>query len=484
MSLRTNPIKRAGDHAMAGVRQSAQRLLMLCLAGAVLGSGCQKLDDKAGGSAAPMDFGNVAPLPDGGTPVILETPPILLANGSTTTDPCTAVKAESMRIRETFCRSCHGPDGTQGQPLFNFVLDDDKLTTTTFVPSGLLFVAKGDPEHSELYQRVSLGLMPPGASDIANQSSIAPTISDVSVLREWIMCLGPQTTSTGGTGGRGGTGGSDDGRGGAMGTGGRNDDSQNGGTGGRTEEQENTGGATESGGAVGTGGATGRGGAMGTGGETDSGGATGSGGAADSGGAMGSGGATTRGGSTGTGGVPAGTGGVRGTGGVQATGGALGTGGGQGTGGRPGTNLVTNGNFANGETEWHVTVEAGIGVTHMITAGQFCVRLPINASATVGFPVDVGASFALAAGATYQFSYQVSSTSQAINFEAKVGGAILPYTDVADFMAEPVGANQLRTNTHLYTPSIASSTNGVALTITTGNTAATVCIDNVSVSSV
>ena len=143
---------------------------------------------------------------------------------------------------------------------------------------------------------------------------------------------------------------------------------------------------------------------------------------------------------------------------------------------------MTNGDFANGETEWHVTVSAGVGISHMIVGGQLCVSLPANASASVGYPVDLSATFALAAGTRYQLSYQVSSTSQAINFEAKVGGATAPFTNVVDFMAEAAGPpNQPRTNSHPFTPAVASSSTGVAFTITTA-APSTVCVGNVWVS--
>jgi hypothetical protein len=97
-----------------------------------------------------------------------------------------------------------------------------------------------------------------------------------------------------------------------------------------------SGGATGSGGAVSSGGATGSGGAAG-------GGATGSGGAVSSGGATGSGGAAG-GGATGSGGSSTGSGGSS-----------------------AGPNLLANGDFSQGETNWHF--ENG---SANVNNGQYC----------------------------------------------------------------------------------------------------------------
>jgi hypothetical protein len=258
--------------------------------------------------------------------------------------------------------------------------------------------------------------------------------------------------------------------------------------------------------------AAGFGGASGVGGTVATGtGGVGGGGVGGKGGATSGGGMTNTGGNTGgsvsgaggeVGGRTLGNGGTQGGGAVASTGGSGGTGGSSGGQGGAGdaatardaraadvgrpdspqlTNLVNNGNFSNGETEWQISVSAGIGVNHSIVRGEFCVNLPVNAVATVGYPVDLTAAFALVANTTYELSYQVSSTSQALNFEAKVGNAVAPFANIADFMAEPVGLNALRTNTHVFTPTVDSMTTGVAFTISTGATASTVCLDNVSV---
>jgi hypothetical protein len=451
-------------------------------------SACQRIDPGVTGTGGPLDFGNLPPLPDGGIPISLGTPPILLPDGTTTTEPCVAVKTESMAIREKFCAGCHGPGKSQGQPLFDFVLDDEKLMATTYPQSGLLFIAPGDPGHSEVYQRVSLGLMPPSASDIANQASARPTTSDISVLREWIMCLGPGGTvqssggavGTGGSGGNGNSVGGDNGNGGGgmAGQGGENGDGGMTGSGGTAGESGATGGG---GGKIGSGGTVGQGGnGDGSGGNSDG-----------SGGALGSSGGGVRGGGLAGGGVNS-TGGLASSGGVLAFAGRTGTGpaGGSGGGGngagapdaQPLANLLSNGDFANGETHWHVTVNNGVGISHAVNRGQFCVSLPANAAATVGYPVELALAVPMAAGATYDFSYQVSSTSLAVNFEAKVGQAVTPFASAVDYMGETVGLNVLRTNTHVFAANTSEDECGVAITVTTGASPSTVCIDNVSLS--
>jgi mono/diheme cytochrome c family protein len=190
-------------------RRRVSPLAILCLALVLplVGAAClQKLDTGAddGTMAPPPDPSQAPPLLDPDYPVEYGSA------GATTDDPCVATKTQSLEIRQTFCGVCHGPDGTQGQPLFNFVLDDDKLLGTVDPATQLPFVAAGDPERSRLYQRVALGTMPPGASDVANQATAAPSTSDISVLRQWILCLGGSGPTDRG---------SDDADGGAAGSG-------------------------------------------------------------------------------------------------------------------------------------------------------------------------------------------------------------------------------------------------------------------------
>jgi hypothetical protein len=147
----------------------------------------------------------------------------------TSDDPCEATRAQARKILTTYCANCHGgrtAGERAGVPPFDFVLDPSKLTTTytnnTTPP--MLFVAVGDPDRSRVYQRARRGEMPPPAE----MSLPRPTVSDLSILQEWIAhCVVPKVPPPS-TGAGGSTGGDDGGTGGTGGAGG----SAGGGTGG------------------------------------------------------------------------------------------------------------------------------------------------------------------------------------------------------------------------------------------------------------
>jgi hypothetical protein len=134
----------------------------------------------------------------GEPPVVTETPPIQTRDGSTD-DPCVQTTQQAYRIRETFCSSCHAPPASFGG--FNFILDDAKLvdpavgiSNKTRDDAGKLvrLVIPGDPDNSWIYQRVQhtraapRGQMPPLNTDPTLPQNPRPTVSDISVLREWI----------------------------------------------------------------------------------------------------------------------------------------------------------------------------------------------------------------------------------------------------------------------------------------------------------
>jgi hypothetical protein len=151
------------------------------------------------------------------------------------------------------CVGCHEGDGSLGAPLTH-ILEDAQLINTMANQAafpGWKYIVPGDPEHSLIYHRAAVVQDMPRKSTDVTGVNVALTISDMSVLRAWIMCLAPQGNggvSTGAGGMTGATGGAP----GSTGTGGAN------GAGGRT----GAGGATGTGGRTGTGGATGAGGAL------------------------------------------------------------------------------------------------------------------------------------------------------------------------------------------------------------------------------
>jgi hypothetical protein len=133
--------------------------------------------------------------PDGDVPVATTTPPIVLPDGATTDDPAAAIEQKSLAIRETYCAGCHAAPATVGG--FGVVLDDRALlravSTTVVDDAGapVRLVVPGNADGSRLYQRVLRGEMPPQPP--------RPSVSDVSVLREWILtCLVNLASSDGG----------------------------------------------------------------------------------------------------------------------------------------------------------------------------------------------------------------------------------------------------------------------------------------------
>jgi hypothetical protein len=134
---------------------------------------------------------------DGGlSTVILPGPPPFgfydpSGNIVTSDQPCDATRTQAIAILTKNCADCHGgrtPGERAGNPPFDFVLDPVKLTRTYTLNTTppMLFVAPGDPSHSRIYMRVRLGEMPPAQLNLPR-----PSVSDISVLYEWISnCLG------------------------------------------------------------------------------------------------------------------------------------------------------------------------------------------------------------------------------------------------------------------------------------------------------
>jgi hypothetical protein len=190
--------------------------------------------------------------PDGGGSgaefkVNVQTPAIGAAadkNGdvtATAASACDKVRQDAAAIRMRVCSGCHGLAGAQGAPL-TFILDDSKLIngkSRSSTNAGKTYVIPGDPDSSLIYRRAAIVRdMPPGSTDVRYSSS-SLSISDCSVLREWILnCTGAPPASTG-TGG-------ETGHSGETGTGGE--------TGHHGETETGTGGETGDGGASGPGG--------------------------------------------------------------------------------------------------------------------------------------------------------------------------------------------------------------------------------------
>jgi hypothetical protein len=151
-----------------------------------------ELDAKAAGPAAPESGEADA---GGGYTVSLDTPAIELDfNGETTRDACVATTQQARAILEENCSGCHAPPAAMGG--FRSILDFSVLVTLTSStardpatgqPARL--VIPGDPDGSRLYRRAAGGEMPP-MRDASLPQLPRPSISDISVLRQWIdQCL-------------------------------------------------------------------------------------------------------------------------------------------------------------------------------------------------------------------------------------------------------------------------------------------------------
>jgi hypothetical protein len=157
-------------------------------------AGCmQQLDSHASDGITNV---NVDPNGGLGAPFAVETttPDIGVVadeNGDpteTTTNPCDKVKSDAKQVRTTFCNRCHQGVGITSQ-LDN--IDDE----TSFINQmadqakfpGWKLLVPGDLDKSLIYQRVVVrGDMPPPSTIDAPVPH--PSISDMSVLREWVLC--------------------------------------------------------------------------------------------------------------------------------------------------------------------------------------------------------------------------------------------------------------------------------------------------------
>jgi hypothetical protein len=213
----------------------------------------------------------------------------------------------------------------------------------------------------------------------------------------------------------------------------------------------------------------------GTGGTPGTGGSTATGGAPGTGGGVGTGGTPATGGSPGTGGNGTGTGGS------PATGGSPGSGGTPGTGGGPsGPNLIVNGDFSQGDTNW--SVPNGTPTSKGVQNGQYCVTLSSGSGQVVVGWGGTSVSANLSANLNYTLSFQASASSSLSGFDTHVGSAVSvggSYPVDKDFGTDTIG-NGLQTFTHMFTLTSADTQAGVAFLISVSSGTPTVCIDNVS----
>ena len=208
-----------------------------------------------------------------------------------------------------------------------------------------------------------------------------------------------------------------------------------------------------------------------------SGGTPGTGGSVATGGSVGTGGVVGTGGSPATGGSP-GTGGTTGTGGNgPGTGGTSATGGSPGTGGNPANNLIANGDFSQGDTNWGVP--NGSPTSKGVQNGQYCITLSSSTGEVIVGWGGATTSANLSAGVNYTLSYQASASAGLSEFDVHIGQAVGSFNLDKDLGNDNVGTS-LGTITHMFSLSSADSQAGVAFLIKASGGSSTVCIDNVS----
>jgi hypothetical protein len=103
-----------------------------------------------------------------------------------------------------------------------------------------------------------------------------------------------------------------------------------------------------------------------------------------------------------------------------------------------------------------------------------------NSSVTLGWPSDLASAFPLSQGASYTFSYQVSTNTPLSYFEAKISGNHSPYRTYLDITTDvPTSSPQAFTHTFV---AMADPGAGIAFNIMVGgNQSISVCFQYVSV---
>jgi len=185
----------AGNQEMENNKMTMYRAPLALLLGMFTMAGCwQELDQHASDGIQ-----NVNVDPAGGIgakfPVETKTPEIgqtALDNGDNASTAATGFDKDAFdgqKMLSAMCDGCH-----QAGALGNLVgIDTAQMSLIGREASsafpGWKYLVAGDPSKSLIYHRVAVVQdMPPPSSDVQNQLP-HPTISDMSVLQQWIMCM-------------------------------------------------------------------------------------------------------------------------------------------------------------------------------------------------------------------------------------------------------------------------------------------------------
>lgn len=93
------------------------------------------------------------------------------------------------------------------------------------------------------------------------------------------------------------------------------------------------------------------------------------------------------------------------------------------------SNLITNGDFSQGDAGWSYEEHSGGGALVVSTEGDFCIQSNGNLSFTLGWPASPAQGVQLEPGVKYAFSYHVKVLHGQV-ITAKVGEVASPYASV------------------------------------------------------
>jgi hypothetical protein len=143
--------------------------------------------------------------------------------------------------------------------------------------------------------------------------------------------------------------------------------------------------------------------------------------------------------------------------------------------GPAGPNLVTNGDFSQGQAGWDVVYGPGMA---MVTSGELCVS-GAGTLTILGWPEPSGTTGVALAAAAYTLSYsaRVQGGNGNVAIEAKVGQTAPPNNADFDTTMDSASATSM-TFSHTFTPPAADSSAGLAFSFSAPG--ASVCFKNVS----
>jgi len=176
------------------------RAPLALLLGTFMTVGCwQQLDQNASSGVTQVNVDTAGGI-GAKFPVKTTTPEIgetALDNGdpnTTAATGCDKDQYDTQQILSKDCDGCHqvGANGNL-QGIDDIMTLINKAASNKFM--GQKFIVPGDPANSLIFKRVTSFEMPPPSSDVGSQMQY-PTISDMSVLQQWIMCLANTTPAT------------------------------------------------------------------------------------------------------------------------------------------------------------------------------------------------------------------------------------------------------------------------------------------------